>query len=103
MNKYLYPITELLKELQSVEGVIKPVARAYVAEKSFAPKGMCFHYKQSGHWKKQCPVYLSKINNLEGKLHSLVVESCLAVLSANSWCVNTGATNHVCNILQGFQ
>jgi len=49
MNKYLYPITELLKELQSVEGLIKPVARAYVAEKSFAPKGMCFHYKQSGH------------------------------------------------------
>ena len=53
-------------------------------------------------WKKECPVFLNKMNK-EGKSFSLVVESCLAVLSTSTWCVDTGATNHVCNSLQGFQ
>ena len=71
---------KLFKELQSAEGLIKPVSRVYVAEKRSAskskskkkpqtqgvvkkPKGKCFHCKQSGYWKMQCPVYLSKISN----------------------------------------
>jgi hypothetical protein len=41
--------------------------------------------------------------NNQGNFYSLVVESCLAVLSTNTWCVDTGATNHVCNLLQRFQ
>ena len=66
-------MVELIKELQSVEDLNKPVARAYIAENFFdpkskgkkkqkkksleiastrsskKPKGKCFHYKQSGH------------------------------------------------------
>ena len=38
MNKYSYSLTEFLKKHQSAEGFIKPVAHAYVAEKSSAPK-----------------------------------------------------------------
>ena len=41
--------------------------------------------------------------NKQGKSYSLMVETCLAVLSAGTWCVDTGATNYVCNSLQGFQ
>ena len=38
MNKRLYSIAELLKEFQFAEGLIEPLARAYVAEKSSIPK-----------------------------------------------------------------
>ena len=32
----------------------------------------------------------------------LVTESCLLACTTGTWCVDTGATNHVCNSLQGF-
>ena len=32
-----------------------------------------------------------------------VVETCLMACTASTWCVDTGATNHVCNSLQEFQ
>ena len=35
--------------------------------------------------------------------HALVVETCLMACTIGTWCVDTGATNHVCNSLQGFQ
>ena len=34
---------------------------------------------------------------------ALVVDSCLLVCTTSTWCVDTGATNHVYNSLQGFQ
>ena len=33
----------------------------------------------------------------------VVVESYLLACTTGTWCVDTGATNHVCNSLQGFQ
>lgn len=34
---------------------------------------------------------------------SLVTETYIAAVSASTWCVDTGATDHVCNTMQGFQ
>ena len=31
------------------------------------------------------------------------MELCLLACTTSTWCVDTGATNHVCNSLQGFQ
>ena len=41
--------------------------------------------------------------NRPGISQSLVTESFSVVLSTSTWCVDTGATDHVCNSLQGFQ
>ena len=38
-----------------------------------------------------------------GISQSLVTESFSVVLTTSTWCVDTGATDHVCNSLQGFQ
>ncbi|RVW33201.1 hypothetical protein CK203_081135 [Vitis vinifera] len=67
------------------------------------PKGKCFHCKQPGQWKLQCPTWLAKKKQGTSPFHLLVVETCLAVLTTHKWCVDSGATNHVCNSLQGFQ
>ena len=105
MNKPHWTLAQLLKELVSAEGLIKKPSTILVTEKgsSSKPKGnkkkKKVHVpqaapgpqggvkkpkgKQLGHWKKQCPVYLSKVNK-KGKSYSLVVETCLAVLSTNT-------------------
>ena len=33
----------------------------------------------------------------------LAFETCLMACTTDTWCVVIGATNHVCNYLQGFQ
>ena len=34
---------------------------------------------------------------------SLFLEICLVQNPTDSWCVDLGCTNHICNSLQGFQ
>ena len=34
---------------------------------------------------------------------AFVIETCLMACTTGTWCVDTGATNHVCNSLQGFK
>lgn len=132
MNKRMYSLAELLTELQAAEGIFKQNVQVNVAEKASSskpkgkkkkktrtqkagkianavgvqggvkkPKGKCFRCKQSGHWKQDCP--LPKKTNNTGMSLSLVTETYIAAISTSTWCVDTGATNHVCNSLQGFQ
>ena len=130
MSKMKYSLAELLRELVAAEGVVKkPVdalnteqvstsqakrkrkfkkvqkkgAQAESAQKKQVvkkPKGYCFQCGEKGHWKTKCPVFLNKVK--QGNFYSLIVE-CLAVRSTGTWCVDSGATNHICNSLQGFQ
>ena len=69
------------------------------------PKNACYTCGQTGHWKKDCPKYKARIQNGQssGMPICLVTESCLLACTIATWCVDTGATNHVCNSLQGFQ
>ena len=72
-----------------------------VADKRKKIKGKCFHYGEKGHWKRNCPKFKAANNN--GMKRSFLLKICLAQNPTNSWCVDSGCTNHICNSLQGFQ
>ena len=131
MSKGSYSLAKLLKELQAADEILSHVKSVQVAKKCSssssakknkkkknAPKpGAGSKQKsktsdgklkstcgQQGHWKKDCPKVKARAQN--GQSSSmylcLTVESCLLACTTDTWCVNIGATNHVCNSLQGF-
>ncbi|XP_075108887.1 uncharacterized protein LOC142180722 [Nicotiana tabacum] len=86
MNKMDLSLAKLLNELQASKGSKKKKKAQKVLAPGGAtagvkkPKGKCYHCKQSGHHKRQCPTYLAKLNKQD-----------------------SGAINHICTTLQGFQ
>ncbi|XXG72990.1 hypothetical protein AAC387_Pa07g1975 [Persea americana] len=66
--------------------------------KGMRVKGKCFHCGMTGHWKRNCPDLLSK-KRTSGMIESLVSEVSFATGTSESWCVDSGATNHICNTL----
>ena len=71
-----------------------------VANKGKKIKGKCFHYGKKGHWKRNCPKF--KAANNKGMKSTFLLKICLAQNPTNSWCVDSGYSNHICNSLQGF-
>ena len=113
MNKREYTLAELLTELQAAEGIFRHSSQIHFAENGSTskskgkkkkkqvfsakkvnktqgtgqkagmkkPKGKCFICKQSRHWKADCS---RRNQNNKGISHTLVVETCLAVLSTST-------------------
>ena len=68
-----------------------------VANKGKKTKGKCFHCGEKGHWKSNCPIFRATKN--KGMKSSLLLEICLVQNPMDSWCVDSGCTNHICNSL----
>ena len=70
-----------------------------VADKGKKIKGKCFHCGEKGHWKRNCPIFKATKN--KGMNNTYLLEICLVQNPTDSWCVDSGCTNHICNSLQG--
>ena len=72
-----------------------------VADKGKKIKEKYFHCGEKGHWKRNCPKF--KAANNKGMKSSSPLEIYLVQNPTDSWCVDSGCTNHICDSLQGFQ
>jgi hypothetical protein len=77
----------------------KPQQGQFVVEKD-----QCLYCKDKGHYKADCPKYLKMIMAKKGEnIISFINESLYIDYSKSTWWIDSGATIHVANSLQGFR
>ncbi|KAG8498488.1 hypothetical protein CXB51_005003 [Gossypium anomalum] len=68
-------------------------------------EGNCFHCGVTGHWKRNCPVYLKEIKKAKASRTSAlgiyVIDINLS--TTTSWVLDTGCGSHICTSVQGLQ
>ena len=71
------------------------------AKSGKAGKGKCFQCGETGHWKRNCPKFLAE-KQQTCKTEMLVIEVSFIADTSNTLCIDSAATHHICNSLQGF-
>jgi hypothetical protein len=67
-------------------------------------KDQCLYYKKEGHYKKDCPEFLKMIMAKKGEnIITFINESLYVQYLKSTWWIDSGATVHVANSLQGFR
>ncbi|XP_077232533.1 uncharacterized protein LOC143869859 [Tasmannia lanceolata] len=74
-------------------------------KKSTKGNDRCFHCGKPGQWKRNCRSYLAakQGNKPTSSMLPLFVVETNMIGPVFSYCVDTGATSHICNILHGFR
>ena len=83
---------------------LKPKSKA--ESQAEPPKeGICFFCNESGHWKRNCKLYLDDLKKKKG---SGTTSSGIHVIEINlstfdSWVLDTGSGFHICTNVQGLK
>ncbi|GJY94706.1 retrotransposon protein, putative, ty1-copia subclass [Tanacetum coccineum] len=73
-----------------------------------AKDDVCHHYKEVGHWKRNCPVYLAELLKKKKQVGSASSSGIFTIElfyfpNNNSWVYDTGCGTHICITKQGFR
>ena len=60
-------------------------------------RGKRFYYGENGQWRRNYPEYLA--TRVQGMIESHVIEVSFITDTSSNWCIDSGATNHICNSL----
>nr|GFD21327.1 hypothetical protein [Tanacetum cinerariifolium] len=70
-------------------------------------KGQCHHYKEVGHWKWNCPIYLAELKKKSGQMVASTSSGMFMIelyaFPKNFWVYDTGCGTHICNTKHGFR